>query len=201
MPPADGRRVRIARRRRVRVANPEQPAVRRHDQIGVLVVSQKRRDRRHAIGDVPVVEHAAFGGDVVAEQNLQRLESEAEQQLAAQTADAHAVGAAVDRLDVLPRPSSSEIPSRSCSRARSCSSARRNRCSAPSRRCRRHRRLGRDVLDEQNRQPFRRHLVHRPERDAVAVGEGQVLVDPRAVRAGSRSSARAPTASPDAVRR
>ena len=46
----------------------------------------------------------------------------------------------------------------------------------------RHRRLRRDVLDEQNRQPFRRHLVHRPERDAVAVREGQMLVDPRAVR-------------------
>ena len=45
-----------------------------------------------------------------------------------------------------------------------------------------HRRLRRDVLHEQNRQPLRRHFVHRPERDAVAVREGEVLVDPGAVR-------------------
>ena len=45
-----------------------------------------------------------------------------------------------------------------------------------------HRRLRRNVLHEQNRQPFLRHLVHRSQRDAVAVREGEVLVDPRAVR-------------------
>ena len=45
-----------------------------------------------------------------------------------------------------------------------------------------HRRLRRDVLHEQNRQSLLRHFVHRPERDAVAVREGEVLVDPRAVR-------------------
>ena len=43
------------------------------------------------------------------------------------------------------------------------------------------RRLRRQVLDEQHRQAFRRHLVHRTERDAVAVREGEPLVDPVAV--------------------
>ena len=45
-----------------------------------------------------------------------------------------------------------------------------------------HRRLRREILDEQHRQAFRRDLVHRSQRDAVAVRERQPLVDPVAVR-------------------
>ena len=40
----------------------------------------------------------------------------------------------------------------------------------------------RQILDEEHRQSFRRHLVHRPEREPVAVREGEPLVDPRAAR-------------------
>ena len=101
MPPADGAEYGISRRGRVRVANPEQPAVVGHHEIRVVVVAQERRDRGHAIRDVAVIQHAAVGGDVVAEQNLQRLEADAEEQPPGEAADAHAVGAAVDRLDVL----------------------------------------------------------------------------------------------------
>ena len=42
--------------------------------------------------------------------------------------------------------------------------------------------LRRQIFDEQDRQAFRRDLVHRPERHTVAMGERQALIDPIAVR-------------------
>ena len=131
-----------------------------------------------------MVQHPAVGGDVVAEQNLQRLEAEAEEQPAGEPADAHAVGAAVDGLDVLfafglrvVKLLRVGVHEHVVVRQLAEVDARLLDVDVA-----RHRRLRRDVLHEQNRQPLLRHFVHRPERDAVAVREGEVLVDPGAVR-------------------
>ena len=172
-------RVGIAIAGRVGVLDPEQPAlVDRQVRIGVVV--EERRDQADALGDAAVIEDAALGGQIVRQQRLHRSEAQREQQLASERADADAARARVGREDVV---LALRIVELACLRLDEDVVVRQLAEVEA--------RLGyrqvdgglrRQVADEQRRQAFAGDLVHRAERQAVAVREREVLVDPVAVR-------------------
>ena len=175
-----GRRVGIVVAHRIGIANPEQAAV-RDDHVRVFVVSQKRCDRRQPVGDVAMVENPALGGNVVAEENLQRLKPDAEQDLSSEAADHDAVFARIGGLDVLIALGIVKflrlgVDEHIVVRQLAEVDARLGDLNF------RDRRLRRNILHEQHRQAFLRDFVDRAERQSVAVREREMFVDPVTVR-------------------
>ncbi len=172
---AGGRRVRIARTRGVGVPDPAQSPV-GHDQVRVRVVGEERCDRGHPLTNLPVEHHASLGADVVAQQDLQRAESKAEQQLSPEALDRHATLTRIGRKDVVVALRVVELLGLRANEdivVRPFPVVERRLVQREV-----HGRFGRQVLDEQDGQPLLRDLVHGPQRHAVAMGEDEPLVDP-----------------------
>jgi hypothetical protein len=162
--------------RRVRVEHPEEPAV-GDDQIRVPVEGKERRDRRHALHDVAVEDDAALGRQVLAQQELERLEAAREEQLAGQSAHRHSASPGIALEDIVVAAREVELAGVGADKhmvVRELAEV-----DGRLRHLEIDRGLRRQVLDEEDRQALLRHLVHRAERQAVAVGEGEVFVDPR----------------------
>ena len=120
--------------------------------------------------------------DVLAQQHLQRSEPNAEEQAPEEARDRHAAAAFIAGVDVILALRVVELASLRLDEhvlVRTLSVVDAGLLDIEV-----DRRLRRDVLDEQHGQAFLRDLVHRSERDAVSMGERQVLVDPVAVRQG-----------------
>ena len=154
--------------------------------------------RPHALGDPAMEEHAALGGDIAAEQDLLRLEPHGEQQPSAERRDRHSARSRVRGRDVVVALRIVELLG---GRADEDVVVRQfAEVEAGLRDGQVDGRRRRQILDVEHRQAFLRHLIDWSERQAVAVREGQALVDPGAI-GQAANSARAPTASPGAVRR
>jgi hypothetical protein len=91
------RRIRIAPARRIGIVQPVQPSV-GEDEIRVAVEAQEVSGNvADPVADAPVVEDAALGADVVAEQDLVRAEPQREQQLPPQRTERNPARTAVTR--------------------------------------------------------------------------------------------------------
>ena len=147
---------------------------------GIGVVFEERRDQSDTVGDAAVVENPALAGQIVREQRLHRSEAQREQQLAPERADADAARSVVGREDVVLALRVVELL-----RLRLDEDVVVRQLAEVEARLG-HRQVDgghrRQVADEQRRQAFTRDLVDRAERQAVAVREREVLVDPVAVR-------------------
>jgi hypothetical protein len=122
-----------------------------------------------------VEQHAALGRDVVGEQRLERPEADAEQRLAPERSHGDAAGAVVDRVDVVFAARIVELLGGRVDEHVLLGEVAEVDARLVDREI--DRRLGRQVLDEEDGQPLGRDLVDRAQRDAVAVREGEVLVD------------------------
>ena len=81
---------------RIRVLDPEEPAIHRHE-VRIRVQQQKRRDGLYTFTDVAPVEDAAFVGDCVADQHVVVTELPGVRQAPDQGVELHATGSLVDR--------------------------------------------------------------------------------------------------------
>ena len=124
------------------------------------------------------------GADVVAQDDLIRAEPEREQQLSPERSERDAAGSVVLGEDVVVAARVVEL-----ARARPDDHVVVGQLAEIDARLvdlQVDRGLRRQIADEQDRQSFAGHLVDRAERQAVAVREGQPLVDPRSIRQAGR---------------
>ncbi len=124
------------------------------------------------------------GADVVAEHDLIRAEAKRKEQLSPEGSQRHAAGAVVLREDIVVATRVVEL-----TRARAHDHVVVGQLTEVDARLvdlQIDRALRRKVAHEQDGQSFAGHLVHRTERQAVAVREGQSLVDPGAIRQARR---------------
>ena len=181
--PAGGARVGIAIARGVGVLNPHQAAVGdRH--VGIGIEGQEGRDLVHPLADPPVHHHAAVRRQRRREERVGRPEPDREHQPPEQSAERDASGALIRRKNVVVAARIVELFGLGADEDVGL-----RQLAVVDRRLRHLQVDGgheRQVTDEEHRQTFGRHLVDRAERQAVAVGERQLLVDPGAARQAAR---------------
>ena len=166
--------------RGVGVDEPDDPPGGGDDRVRVAVHSQERRDLLHPLGDLPVVEDPALGGEIVGEEHLDLGEPGRKDDAAPQRPDAHSALARVGRVDVLVARGVVQLR-----RAHLDEHVRVGELAVVDLRLadlERSGGRGRDVLHEELRQPLPRHPVHRAHHGAVPVRVHEVLVDPDAAR-------------------
>ena len=174
---AHRRRVRVAIARGVAVDHPDEPPVGPDDQVRVAVEPEERRRLLHARADVAVDHHAALGREIVRQQDVERAEARREGRLADQRVDRDAAPSLVARVDVLVAGGIVELlRARAHEHVLVADLAVVDLGPRDLGQAARHR--GRDVLDEELGQSLRADPVDRSRHQAVAVGVGQVLVDP-----------------------
>ena len=166
--------------RGVGVHEPDDPPGGGDDGVRVSVHAEEGRDLLHPLGDLPVVEDPALGGEVVGQEHLDLGEAGREGEAAPQGADGHPAGARVRRVHVLVALGVVELR-----RAHLDEHVRVRDLAVVDLRPRDLERAGdggRDVLDEELRQPLAGHAIDRPHDRAVPVRVHEVLVDPDAAR-------------------
>ena len=108
--------------RRVGILDVDQPAVVGHDQVGVLVEAQERRDPRQPIGQRPMEQELAVGGHLVADEQVEVLEAQGEEEARERRVELDPGGAG---------PAGGLARRRRCSRSRSCRPGSRTRSAGP----------------------------------------------------------------------
>jgi len=172
-----GVRVRVAVGRRVAVQHPDEPPVLRHHDVRIAVVAEERRNLPHAARDGPVHHDAALRREVVREEQVLLAEARGERELLEPGVDRDAALAGVAGVDVLVARGVVQLLGAGAHDDVLVGELAEEDLGPRDLRERvgRH---GRDVLGEEVGQSLGRHPVHGAHDDAVAVREGQALVDP-----------------------
>ncbi len=149
----------------------------RYHHVRVLIEPKHRECQPGTGHDVPVEQRAALAGDVSGQQGLERTQVPGQEYPAPEAIDLNAALPRIIGEDVLitrgvvelalPRVDQHEIGRQLAE------------INLRPRHIQRYTRSRRQILDEEHRQPFRRHLVYRPEGESHSVRERQVLVDER----------------------
>ncbi len=168
-------RVRIVRTGRVGVLDPENAPL-RHNRIGIRVVLEERRERTHPTGNPAVVHDAAFGGDLIGDENVRGAKTDRKHHAPRQAAQLHAPRPRVRRRHVV---FAAGIVKLGLQRLDQGVVARQlTEVDAGFRDINVDVGHRRQVPDKQHRLTRRGHLVDRPKRQAVTVCKRQPLVDP-----------------------
>ena len=173
-------RVWVAVRGRIAVDNPDQTTLSGNDQIGIPIESDKRGNFFNPLLNLPVVKDAALPGNIVGEGDPQGCVAGRKEELTPDGMDRHAPLAHIVRINVLIAGGIVQFLCLGLDEdiivgQLTIIDLRTGNFNRPIR-------DRRNVLDEKLRQALRGNLIDRAKDNAIAVGIGEMLVDPDAAR-------------------
>ena len=160
----------------VGVPHPDQAAVVAEHYVGIAVVLEEGGDALHPLVKCPAIEDAGVGTQVVRDQQLQRSVAHAEDELPREAADVDTPGTRILGEDVLVAHGVVELLGRRLHQHEGVGHL--AIVDLGPRDLERRLSPGRYVAHEQLGQALRAGLTHRAGDDPVAVGVGEMLIDP-----------------------